>query len=685
MASESNPLLQPSWFPDFTQFSPEQVEPAIDQILTENRAAIARLAALESPTWENFACVLEGLEDRLENAWSVVSHMNGVMNSEALRQAYDTCMKKVTEYATEFGHNRALWEGYRKIAEGAERKSLDTAQKRALSNILKDFHLSGVDLPSDKKARFAELSQKLADLSNRFSNNLLDATHAWTLHVEDECRLQGLPESARQSAQHQAEQKGLSGYVFTLDVPSYLPVMTYCDDAALREQMYEAYVTRASECGPNAGQWDNSGIIREIMATRVELAGILGFEQYADVSLAKKMAGSTEEVLSFLSELAEKSLPFARAELASLNAFAQSEFGVDALQSWDTSYYSEKQRQKLFEFSQEDVRPYFPLPKVLDGLFACVKRLFNVEISPLAGVPVWQDDVQVFEVSANGERIAAFYLDVYARANKRGGAWMAGCRQRRRLPTGELQLPIAYLTCNFTAPVGGKPSLLTHNEVTTLFHEFGHGLHHMLTQVEVAAVSGINGVAWDAVELPSQFLENWCWHPEGLALISGHVDTGEPLPEAMLVKMLRAKNFQAGMFTVRQLEFGIFDFRLHAESTADQPVDVLALIEDVRAQVAVFIPPAYNRFTHSFSHIFAGGYAAGYYSYKWAEVLAADAFSRFEETGIFDEATGADFKRCILEKGGSEEPMDLFVAFRGRKPSVEPLLRHSGLLVEENN
>ncbi len=678
----TNPLLDQTQFPDFEQFNPEIVVESIATILSDNRTKIGQLTHLpahqQALTWQSLALPVEELTDRLDNAWSVISHMNAVMNTDALRDAYNASIQKVTEYSTEFGHNQALWSAYKTLAESPEYVGLSQAQKQSIKNILRDFHLSGVDLPPEKKQRFSALNRKLAELSTRFSNNVLDATHAWTLHITDIDRLAGIPGNALRMAQQTAQKKELEGYVFTLDIPSYMPVMAYCDDEDIRKKMYEAYVTRSSECGPNAGQWDNSAIIEQILVCKLELATILGFSNYAECSLAKKMADSPERVLAFLGELADRSRPYAQLEITELKAFAR-ELGKADLQAWDLAYYSEKLRHKLFEFTQEDVRPYFPLPKVLAGLFECVHRLFDIEIVPLPEVSVWHPDVQVFEIKSHGQRIAAFYLDLYAREHKRGGAWMASSRQRRRTLAGQLQLPVAYLTCNFSCPVGDRPSLLTHNELTTLFHEFGHGLHHMLTQVEVSDVSGISGVPWDAVELPSQFLENWCWQPESLALISGHYESGEPLPTEMLDKMLKAKNFQAGMTIVRQLEFALFDFRLYHEYSANNKVDVLTLIDEVRDKLAVVKPPAFNRFSHSFSHIFAGGYAAGYYSYKWAEVLAADAFSRFEEEGIFNPETGRCFKQSILEPGGSQDPMTLFVAFRGRKPEVAPLLKQSGL------
>ena len=548
---------------------------------------------------------------------------------------------------------------------------------RFIDNALRDFHLAGVDLPEEKKQRFVELSIKLSELTSGFSDRLLDATMAWTKLVSDEAELVGLPESALAGARQLAESKGHSeGWLLNLDFPCYFPVMTYCENRALREEMYTAYVTRASEQGPNAGEFDNSETMKEIMAARVELSGLLGFESYADYSLATKMAATPNEVLGFLEDLAARSKPQAERELAELKAFAKEEFGVEELSAWDTGFYAEKLRQKRYAISQEELRPWFPANKAISGMFEVVSRLYGVSFNPLDGIDTWHKDVQFFDIEREGETIGRFYLDLYAREHKRGGAWMADCHNRRKVQE-KVHTPVAFLTCNFTPPVGDKPALLTHDEVVTLFHEFGHGLHHMLTQVDYSSVSGINGVPWDAVELPSQFMENWCWEKEALALISGHHETGEPLPDEMLEKMLAAKNFQSAMMMVRQLEFALFDFRLH--NGWNDGMDIQNVLDKVRSQVAVIIPPAFNRFQNSFSHIFAGGYAAGYYSYLWAEVLSADAFSRFEEDGIFNSETGELFLHEILERGGSREPADMFMAFRGRKPEIDALLRHKGI------
>lgn len=680
----TNPLLQTSALPAFDLIKTEHVEPAIDQILEENRKAIAQLTSLKEVTWDTLAHPMESLENRLNDAWSAVSHLNAVVNDEALRDAYNNCLAKLTAYSTEVGQNKALCDAYKALADSEAFKTLDQQSRKSIENILRSFHLSGVDLEDAKKARFSELSNRLSELTSKFAENVLDATQGWYRHITDESALSGLPESAIAGARQAAEQRDLEGFVITLDFPSYFPVMTYCDNRELRQEVYEAFLTRASDQGPNAGQWDNGPLIKEIMALRFEQSKILGFDSYADRSLAKKMASSTTEVLDFLNELADKSKPVAEKEVAELHTFAKEQgadqLKGDTLQSWDLAYFGEKLRQHRYAISQEELRPYFPANKVIEGMFECVKRLFNIDIEVNESASLWHPDVTYYVIKREGVEIASFYLDLYARSNKRGGAWMADCRVRRKDENHQITKPVAFLTCNFTPPVGDKPALLTHNEVTTLFHEFGHGLHHMLTKMDVYEVSGINGVAWDAVELPSQFLENWCWQPEALALISSHHETGEPLPKSLLDKMLAAKNFQAGMQMMRQLEFSLFDFRFHAEYSDSNPVDVAEVLQDVRDKVAVLKPPAFTRFQNSFSHIFAGGYAAGYYSYKWAEVLAADAFSKFEEEGVFNKTTGQSFLQAILEQGGSREPMELFIEFRGREPSVEPLLQQSGII-----
>jgi len=674
----SNPLLETHLLPPFSQIRPEQIEAAVDQLLADNRAAIDKLVAeLEEPDWDNLIAPLEAMNDRLSQAWSPVSHMNSVVNSDALRDAYNAALPKLSQYWTELGQNQGLFKAVEKLANSPRYQQLSEAQRKVIDNHLRDFRLSGIALPEAQQQRFAEIAQRLSELGTKFSNNVLDATGGWSKLIEDESELAGLPPMALAAAKQLAEAKEQQGWLLTLDFPSYFAVMTHADNRELRREVYEAFATRASDQGPHAGQWDNSEVMDELLSLRQEKAALLGFSNYAEYSLATKMAETTDQVVGFLTDLAEKSLPQAQKEYQELRDFA-AEQGLDDLQAWDVTYYGEKLKQARYAISQEELRPYFPYDKVKSGLFAVANKLFDIEIEKVAEFDSWHKDAELYQISRKGELIARFYLDPFAREKKRGGAWMDECRVRRRLDDGALQLPVAYLVCNFNPPVGDDPALLTHNEVTTLFHEFGHGLHHMLTRIESADVSGINGVAWDAVELPSQFMENWCYEPEALALISGHYQSGEALPQALLDKMLAAKNFQSGMLMVRQLEFSLFDFKLHLEYQSGK-TDIQQLLDQVRSQVAVVTPPAFNRFQHSFSHIFAGGYAAGYYSYKWAEVLSADAFSRFEEEGIFNIDTGSAFLHNVLEMGGSREAMDLFKAFRGREPQVDALLRHSGI------
>nr|WP_290447204.1 oligopeptidase A [Pseudomonas sp. 21LCFQ010] len=673
--------MQPYDLPPFSAIRAEHVKPAIDQILADNRAAIASILAQqgEQPDWAGLILALDEVNDRLGAAWSPVSHLNAVCNSAELREAYESCLPALSAYSTEMGQNRTLFQAYEALAASPAAAGFDVAQKTIVEHALRDFRLSGIDLPPEQQKRYAEVQSKLSELGSQFSNQLLDATQAWTKLVTDEAALDGLTESAKQQMAAAAQAKDLQGWLITLEFPSYYAVMTYANDRALRQELYTAYCTRASDQGPNAGQNDNGPVMEQILDLRQELATLLGFANFAELSLATKMAESSDQVLSFLRDLAVRSKPFAAQDLQQLKAFA-AEQGCPDLQSWDTGYYGEKLREQRYSVSQETVRAWFPIDKVLGGLFNIVQRLYGIEINELSGFDTWHPDVRLFEIKENGQHVGRFFFDLYARANKRGGAWMDGARDRRRTAGGQLQSPVANLVCNFTPASPGKPALLTHDEVTTLFHEFGHGLHHLLTRIEHAGVSGINGVAWDAVELPSQFMENWCWEPEGLALISGHYETGEPLPQDLLEKMLAAKNFQSGLMMVRQLEFSLFDFELHA--THGDGRSVLQVIEGVRDEVSVMRPPAYNRFANGFAHIFAGGYAAGYYSYKWAEVLSADAFSKFEEDGVLNAETGRAFREAILARGGSQAPMVLFVDFRGREPSIDALLRHCGLSEE---
>ncbi|MEY3786311.1 MAG: hypothetical protein RLZ75_516 [Pseudomonadota bacterium] len=676
-----NPLLtNNSSLPLFSQIKPEHIEPAITQLLDEARAVVEQqLKTNTRYTWKNLIEPIENAEDRLNKAWSPVSNMNSVVNTDDLRLAYNACLPKLSEYSTEMGQNERLFNAYQFIANSEEYVSLDSAQKKIIQNALRDFKLSGVDLENEKKQRYKEISQELSRLASNYEENLLDATNAWSKHIRIEQDLEGLPASAMAQAKQTAENQNLDGWMITLQSPSFQAVMTYANDRELRREHYEAYSTRASDQGPENEQWDNSLIMEQILALRHEKAQLLGFKNYAELSLATKMAKKPEDVMSFLEDLADKSWRQARKDLTELHEFAKQHYGIDDLQSWDLGYYSEKMRQHFYQLSQEEVKAYFPITHVLPGLFSVVEKLYGIQISEITDFETWHPDVRFFQINdESGELRGQFYFDLYARTKKRGGAWMDDCVGRKRF-NGNIQIPVAYLTCNFTPPTDNEPSLLTHDDVTTLFHEFGHGLQHMLTKVDHLGVSGINGVEWDAVELPSQFMENWCWEQEALALISGHYQTGEVLPDSLFDKMLAAKNFQAGMIMVRQLEFSLFDFRIHKDYDPEKGGRIYEILEQVRAQVAVIKPPKFNRFAHSFSHIFAGGYAAGYYSYKWAEVLSSDAFSLFEEKGIFDHETGKAFLTTILEKGGTEAAMDLFINFRGRQPSIDALLRHNGI------
>ena len=674
-----NPLLNKAGLPAFESIEASHIEPAMEQLLSENRKEIeSLLTATKDYNWDNVLQKLEDMDDLLGRAWSPASHLHSVADNDELREAYNACLPKLSDYSTEMGQNEKLFHAYESIANSKEFDSLSAAQQKIIKNALRDFRLSGIDLDEDAKARYKVIQQKLSKLQTKFEENLLDATHDWKKHITDKAQLAGLPESALALAEQTAKNDDKEGWLFTLDFPSYMPIMQYADDGNLRKEFYQAYVTRASDQGTNK-DWDNSEVMLEILKYRTEKAKLLGFESYAHYSLATKMAESPKEVLDFLNDLASRTKKFAEKEFEELKQFAKEEANINELNAWDVGYYAEKLRQKKFDMSQETLRPYFPVNQVLDGLFAITTKLYGVTFKQREGVEVWHKDVMFFDIlEQDGSIRGSFYLDLYARQHKRGGAWMDECLVRKK-SASSIQDPVAYLTCNFTPPIGDKQALLTHDEVTTLFHEFGHGLHHMMTRVEYSGVSGINGVPWDAVELPSQFMENWCWEKEALDLFAKHVDSGEELDDELFGKMTRARTFQAGMQMVRQLEFSLFDFRLHLEFAANESLNIQDLLNEVRSQVAVVNAPDFNRFQHGFSHIFAGGYAAGYYSYKWAEVLSADAFSKFEEKGIFDKNTGSEFLHSILEQGGSREPMDLFVEFRGRKPSIEPLLRHSGI------
>ena len=609
--------------------------------------------------------------------------MNSVVSSDELRDAYESCLPLLSEYGTFVGQHEGLYQAYLSVKNSKQFEQLNIAQQKVITNALRDFKLSGIALNNDDKKRYGEIATRLSELSSSFSNNVLDATHAFSVTLEDEKDLTGLPESALAAAKELATAKEQKGFTFTLDIPSYLPVMMYCDNAKLREQLYTAFVTRASDQGPNANEFDNSAVMDELLSLRHELANLLDFDNYAQHSLATKMANSTSEVMAFLENLAIKSQHQGKKDFKELSDFAASEFNQDNLQAWDLAYYSEKLKQSRYAISDEQLRPYFPKDKVVSGLFEVVHKLFGLSIKHREDVDVWHDDVNFYDVfDKAGEKRGSFYLDLYAREKKRGGAWMDDCVDRSQLADGSIQYPVAYLTCNFNGPVGNQPALFTHDEVVTLFHEFGHGIHHMLSQINASSVAGINGVPWDAVELPSQFLENWCWQPEALAFISGHFESGEPLPQEMLTKMLAAKNFQSAMQMLRQIEFSIFDFTMHESfdpKALNNEKHIQQVLDNVRAKYSVVTAPAFNRFQNGFSHIFGGGYSAGYYSYKWAEVLSADAFGLFEEQGIFNEETGQSFLNNILEKGGSEEPSELFKNFRGRAPEIDALLRHCGI------
>lgn len=676
----SNPLLQAHKLPPFKAIKAEHVLPAIQTIIAENEEALAlQLKSLTEVSWQTLVEPLENREDRLSQAWAPVSHLNGVMNNAELRQAYGQALAELSAYSTRTTQNAELYKAYLQLSESASFEQLSQPQQQTIRNALRDFRLAGVALPEQQKQRYGEIDARLSELSNQFSNNVLDATQGWYKHVTDAAELQGLPQSTLDAAAQAAKEKQLDGYVLTLDGPVYLTVMTQADNRQLRQEFYTAFATRASDQGPTAGQWNNDELIEEILRLRQEQAALLGFDNYAELSLAPKMARDTAQVTGFLEQLAKQSKPRAQRELAELKAWVSETHRQDDLQAWDIAYSAEKLKEERYAVSQEKLREYFPLDTVLPGLFRVAGTLFDISIHEEPDVETWHSDATFYRIERNGQPLAYFYLDLYAREGKRGGAWMADARVRRSTETG-LQLPVAFLTCNFNGPVGDTPALLTHNDVTTLFHEFGHGLHHMLTQIDVAAVSGINGVAWDAVELPSQFMENWCWEKPVLSFLSRHYKTDEPLPDELIDKLIAARNFQSAMLMVRQLEFSLFDFRLHMQYGKPELPGVQALLDDVRREVAAFIPPAFNRFQNSFSHIFAGGYAAGYYSYKWAEVLSADAFSAFEETDIFDKNTGRKFLHEILEKGGSEDAMTLFKNFRGREPQIDALLRHNGMV-----
>ena len=665
--------------PAFSEIDIGSVEAELDKKLSACRAVVENVAKVNNPEWDTLVQPVAEAHNELNLFWSPVRHLNSVMNNDQLRDVYKQCLPKLSSYYTDLGQHKPLYEATLALASSDVYANLTPAQQREIQNELRDFELGGVSLTDEAKKRFAEIAQDLSRLTTEFSDNVLDATNAWEKQLDDVAALKGLPESAIAAARQRAEQKDLDGYLVNLEFPSYLAVMTYAEDATLRKELYTAFTTRASNQGPHAGQYDNSATMKEILQLRAEKANLLGYDAYADLSMVRKMVESPQVVVEFLDDLAKRAVPQAREEFETLEAFAKSELDMDALEAWDVPYVSDKLKQREHELSAEDLKPYFPASIAVPGMFKVVGKLFGLSIDVVENVDVYHDDVALFQIKdANGELRGEFFMDNYARANKRGGAWMDVCSSRQKI-SGQTQTPIAYLTCNLTPPVGDDPALLTHDEVTTLFHEFGHGLHHMLTRVDNAGVSGINGVEWDAVELPSQFLENWCWERESIDMISGHYKTGEKLPDELLERMRNARNFQSAMQLVRQLEFAMFDMQLHIQSTPTESADIQATLNKVREKVAVVPTPSFNRFQHGFSHIFSGGYSAGYFSYKWAEVLSADAFARFEEEGIFNEKTGRDFLKSVLEVGGSRDAMTSFVEFRGREPTVDALLRHSGL------
>jgi oligopeptidase A len=669
----NNPLLQIESLPAFDQIVAAHARPALEATLTDNRARLAALTAQPTPTFATLVVPFEELSYRLNRVWSPIGHLNAVANSAQMREAYNECVPLLTAYYSEIGQNAELQAGYAYVLEH-EGATLDATQRKVVDNALRDFRLAGVDLPPERKSRYREVVQRLAQLGTKFSENVLDAGKAYARAVSDSAELAGLPGNVVDRAAADAKDADESGWLFKLDQPTYMTVMTSAESQSLRHDIYEAWVTRASDVGPSAGRFDNGPIIAELLPLRHELAVLLGFSSYAEYALATRMAKSSKQVLGFLDDLARRCTPAARQEFSDLEEFAGRK-----LNAWDVAYYSEKLQESRFKVSQEALRPYFPLPKVLAGMFALMQRLYGITVRERPGVSVWHPSVRYYDLlDAHDRVVAGFYLDPYSRSEKRNGAWMDECVSAKALPSGTTT-PVAQLVCNFTAPVGSAPSLLTHDEVTTLFHEFGHGLHHMLTRVAYPSIAGINGVAWDAVELPSQFMENFVWRREVLPLISAHVTTGETLPVDMLQRLLGTRTFNAALDTLRQIELAGFDFELHANFDPTIGERVAETLASVRQRVAVIPAAPFNRMPSSFAHIFAGGYAAGYYSYKWAEVLAADAFEAFEEAGVFDSTMAARFRDSILARGGSLDAMEAFVNFRGRQPDVRPLLKQTGI------
>lgn len=668
----------------FGEFVPEQAEAALDQVLADNRQVLAALLQRTEPhTWESLIEPLTAMDERIAAVWGPVSHLFGVSSTPQWRSAYNACLPKLTDYGLELSQSEALCAAYRELADSDEFAKLPAPRQKVIQDALRDFRLSGIGLPEERKARYKQLSMRLSEIQTRFEENIMDAAQAWSRHVTDETLLAGMSDESKRQAAAKAAAKGLEGWLLTLDFPSFYAVMTYADARELRYEMYQAYCTRASDQGPLAGQYDNGPLMEEILQIRHEQAHLLGFPNYAALSMATKMADHPDEVERFLLDLAQRARPAAQRELQALQAFALAQGGPATIEPWDSAYYSEKLQQQSLGLSEEDLRPYFALPTVLEGLFQLVRQLYDVTVKPLEGMPVWHPDVRLFAVQrADGTPVGRFYLDPYARDEKRGGAWMDESQNRRRTTQG-LQHPVAYLVCNFRPPESGRPALLTHDEVLTLFHEFGHGLHLLMTEVDEPALAGIRGVEWDAVELPSQFMENWAYDSQTLRGFARHWQSGEPIPEPLIQKLRDSRVFQTGLATLRQLEFALFDLRLHRDYAPEKGAQLLETLQGVRDQVAVVQPPAFNRMPWSFSHIFAGGYAAGYYSYKWAEVLSSDAFACFEEAA-FDKSVGRRFLDTILARGGSRPAKELFRDFRGRDPSIEALLRHSGLAAPAN-
>lgn len=682
--SQLSSSVDNSTLPSFSTINAAEIVPTVERLIIENKKTITSLLQQSSEyTWENLISPIEEIEDEFHRYWSRINHCHHVVDTPELRDSYNACLPLISEYGSWISQNESLYNAINSISQSEQYQKLSIAQKKSIDNSLRDFRLAGVHLPVDKKAEFAELNKELSQLTSQFEQNVLDSTQAWTKHITDEKELTGLPESAMMASKAFAKEHELEGWLLNLHAPTYIAVMTYADSRELRQEMYTAYVTRASDQAKasNNQQWDNTNLMEKLLLVRHQQAQLLGFPNYPTYSLTPKMAKDPEMVLSFLNELTQASINKARKEFQELSEFARQQHQINELAAWDVGYFSEKLQKHRYDISQDDIRPYFPVDRVLSGLFSIVHKLYGITIKPVEDADTWHPDVRCFALYDEYQNIRAyFYMDLYARKNKRGGAWMDQCQNRRITKNGNLQLPIAYLVCNLNSPVEDRPALFNHDEVITIFHEFGHGLHHMLSQIDVPEVSGCNGVPWDAVELPSQFMENWSWEKEGLDLLTQHYKTHEPLPEQLYQKLIAAKNFQSAMQMVRQLEFALFDFRMYLEFDPSRKNQIQEILDDVRSKITVVPIPKFNRFQHGFTHIFSGGYSAGYYSYKWAEVLSADAFSKFEEEGIFNTATGRKFMHTILEQGGSKDPMDLFIEFRGRKPTIQALLRHNGII-----